>query len=122
MTNSTNIRFDTKNPKTAKKAAPTKEDPKKEEAKKPKASLRKVKRNPKKVEPMKAKPSPKKVEVKKTKASPKKDKVKKTDRPCRNHRKGGSISIFLKLFVGFIFRRQCQWFFSWMNLYTPHFH
>merc|ERR1712212_1087937 len=61
LTISTNIIFDIKIPKMAKKA---------------KASLKKVE---KKAETKKAKVSPKKVEAKKTKASPKKDKVKKTE-------------------------------------------
>merc|ERR1711942_32879 len=78
LTISTNIKFDTKKSKMAKK----------EEPKKAKASLKKVEKkaekkkakvSPKKVEAKKAKPSPKKVEAKKTKASPKKDKVKKTE-------------------------------------------
>merc|ERR1712212_1481849 len=71
LTISTNIIFDIKNPKMAKKAAPKKEEPKKA-----KANLKKVE---KKAETKKAKASPKKVEAKKTKASPKKDKVKKTE-------------------------------------------
>merc|ERR1712212_1125783 len=61
LTISTNIIFDIKIPKMAKKA---------------KANLKKVE---KKAETKKAKVSPKKVEAKKAKPSPKKDKVKKTE-------------------------------------------